>query len=282
MIKNFSKASPWLLIIPFLLVFFLFQVLPFYWVLKNSFYDDFKETYGLTNYLYIFRSKLDVKAIFSSLSLSGWSTLFGLIIALFGSYSLTQIKQGRIQHLLLSFTNMSSNFSGVPLAFAFLIILGANGAVTLILRNFGLDPINIRGANGLILIYIYFQIPLGILLLYPAFQSLKSEWKESAALLGASTFSYWFHIGVPLLIRPIIGTTIILFANAIGAYATLYALLGSNYLVIPIRISSLITGDVFYDPQTASALAMLLMAILIMVTLVSQLVIRNSVSMRSS
>lgn len=273
MSKHLIRVSPILLVIPFLIVFFLFQLLPFFWVFKHSFFDDFEQTWGLTNYYNIFQSKLDIKSILSSLSLSFWSTLLGLTIALWGSYSLTQIKQGQLQHILLSFTNMSSNFSGVPLAFAFLILLGANGCITLILRQLDIGVMNIKSTSGLILIYTYFQIPLGILLLYPAFQSLKREWKESADLLGASVYAYWRYIGLPILIRPIIGTCIILFANAIGAYATLYALSGSNYLVIPIRISALITGDVFYDPYTASALAMLLMVILVTITIINQFLI---------
>ena len=87
---------------------------------------------------------------------------------------------------------MTSNFSGVPLAFAFIIILGFNGAITLLLKKWGIiDNFNVYGIEGLFLIYTYFQIPLGTLLLFPAFGALKPEWEEAAFTMGASRLQYW-------------------------------------------------------------------------------------------
>lgn len=254
------------LILPFITVFFLFQIMPFLEVLKMSFFDEIKEEFSFTNYLYVFNSKLDIKAISASLSLSLWSTLWGLLIAFITAFSITKLKTSKIKNALIAFTTMSNNFSGVPLAFAFIIILGTNGALTLLLKEIGFETFNIKSAAGILMIYIYFQIPLGILLLLPAINSLKPEWREANDLLGGSNFSYWRTIAIPILTKPLIGTAIILFANAIGAYATLYALSGSNFLVVPTRISSLINGNVFYDPHSASALAIILMIILFFIS----------------
>ncbi len=172
---------------------------------------------------------------------------------------------------------MSSNFAGVPLAFAFIIILGTNGAVTLLLKQAGIiDDFNLYGQWGLLTLYIYFQIPLGILLLYPAFDALKQDWYDAAALLGASPVRYWLNIGIPVLAPALLGTFIILFANAIGAYASVYALTTGNYNMITIRIASLVSGDLFLEPNLAAAISVLLMALLALVTAVNQWLVSRS------
>ena len=119
-----------------------------------------------------------------------------------------------------------------------------------------------------IAIYTYFQIPLAVLLLYPAFEALKKEWQEAAALLGANTTAYWCKIAVPVLMPALLGTLVILFANAIGAYATVYALTSGNFNVVPIRIGALVSGDIFLNPYLASALSLFLIGLMILVTVI--------------
>ncbi|MFP3498443.1 ABC transporter permease subunit, partial [Pseudomonas sp. SIMBA_059] len=105
---------------------------------------------------------------------------------------------------------------------------------------------------------------------------LKKEWQESAALLGASRWHYWWHIGLPILFPALLGTFVILLANALGAYATIYALTTGNFNVVPVRIAALVSGDISLDPNTGSALAMLLVAIMALITLVQQYLVRRS------
>ena len=50
-----------------------------------------------------------------------------------------------------------------------------------------IEDFNLYSKTGLIVLYTYFQIPLGVLLLYPAFDALREDWRESAELLGANT-----------------------------------------------------------------------------------------------
>lgn len=169
---------------------------------------------------------------------------------------------------------MTINFTGVPLAFAFIILLGANGCVTLLLRCYGwMTDFSLYSKTGLTVLYTYFQIPLGVFLLYPAFGALCEEWRESAALLGASRLRFWWHIGLPVLIPVLLGIFVILLANALGAYATLFALTTGNYNIIPIHISALVAGDL--DPHLASTLGMVLVALMVLITLVHQLLVRR-------
>ncbi|CRS25989.1 Sulfate transport system permease protein CysW [Pseudomonas aeruginosa] len=193
-----------------------------------------------------------------------------------GSHSLRHV-DSRLRDFVMAFSNMTSNFAGVPLAFAFIILLGFNGALTLLLKQAGwIDDFNLYSKTGLIILYTYFQIPLGVMLLYPAFDALREDWRESAALLGANGWQYWRHIGIPVLTPALLGTFVILLANALGAYATVYSLTTGNFNVIPIRIGALVAGDVFPDPNMASALAMVLVGLMTLITLVHQWLLRRS------
>ena len=163
------------------------------------------------------------------------------------------------------------------LAFAFIIIMGTNGALTLLLRDAGAgEDFNVYSRMGLTMIYTYFQVPLAVLLLYPAFDALDDDWQDSAALLGASKRQYWRLIALPVIMPSVLGTFILLFANAMGAYASAYALMGSNYNLVTIRISSLVAGDIFLEPQLAAALSVLLVTVLIVLVVVNQMLLKRS------
>ena len=179
--------------------------------------------------------------------------------------------------MVVAITNMAANLTGVPLAFAFMIVMGTNGAITLIFREMGwLKSFDLYSQAGLILIYTYFQIPLALLLLYPAFDALQDDWQEASALLGASTFNYWRWIGLPVLLPALLGTFILLLANALGAYASAYALMTSNYNLVTIRIASLVAGDLSLEPNLAAALSLMLIAILVLVALVNHFLMQKS------
>ena len=266
-----------LFMLPFAVFFIAFQLAPLVWVAVSSFYSDAYETWGLGNYTDILTSSFYLQAMRFSLDISIWSSLFGLLIALVGSYSLRQLGPTRLHDFVMSFTNMTSNFAGVPLAFAFVILLGLNGCLTLLLKKYGLiEGFNLYSRDGLIVLYTYFQIPLGVLLLYPAFDGLRESWRESAALLGAGRWHYWRYIGLPVMCPALMGTFIILLANALGAYATVYALTSGNFNVVPIRIAALVSGDITLDPNMGSALAMLLVALMVFITLIHQWLLRRS------
>ncbi|MHC6530046.1 ABC transporter permease [Vibrio proteolyticus] len=272
--RQWKKLKPALWLVPFALVFYLFQLAPMVWVLINSFLYD--GDWSLANYQEIFGSAFMLQGFSNSLWLALWSSLAGLMIAALLVASLRRV-DSRLRDGVIAFTNMSSNFAGVPLAFAFIIILGVNGALTLLLKQAGLiDEFNLYGKWGLLMIYIYFQIPLAVLLLYPAFDALRDDWQEAAALLGANTRQYWFKVALPVLSPALLGTFIILLANAIGAYASVYALTSGNYNVITVRIASLVSGDLFLEPNLAAAISVILIALLAFITLINQWLVGKS------
>ena len=268
------RALPLLWLLPFALIFFLFQLAPILWVLVNAFQVD--GNWSMGNFKEIIDSPFYLQSFSNSIDLALWSSLLGLLIALAGTAALRQVP-GKLQDMVVAFTTMASNFSGVPLAFAFIVLLGMNGALTLLLQEAGLvEGFNLYSRGGLIILYTYFQIPLAILLLYPAFDSLQKDWRDAAALLGARPWQYGLQVVLPVLTPALLGTFIILLANALGAYASTFALMTSNYNLVTIQISALVAGDIFLEPQLAAALSLLLMAILVLVTSINQWLISRS------
>lgn len=269
-----SRYKPLWFLVPFLVLFFLFQIAPVLWIVLNSFVVE--DEFSFENYQNIFDSAFILQAFVNSLWLAFWSSSISLIVALFFVASLRRVDSW-LRDSVVAFTNMTANFSGVPLAFAFIILLGFNGALTLLLKKFGLiDDFNLYGQWGILTLYIYFQIPLATLLLYPAFDALNDDWQAACGLLGAKKWQFWTSVALPVLSPAILGTFIILIANAIGAYASVYALTTGNYNVITVRIASLVSGDIFLEPNLAAAISVLLMLLLALITIINQTLIRRS------
>lgn len=258
-----------LLLFPLGIVAFLVLIVPIVSVIIGSLKEDGSSTYSLYNYMYILGSKFYKQSFMNSIKISLISSILGIIISFQLAYSISRL-DSKIRNVVLLYSNMMSNFSGLPLAFALIVILGTNGAITLILQKIGISEFNIYTQAGLILAYTYFQIPLGTLLLYPALDALNENWKEACSLLGGTKKDFWLKIGLPILKSSIIGTTIILFTNAIGAYATVFGIMTSNYNVVPIRIGALISGDVILKPNLASALAIMLIMIISIVFFINE------------
>ncbi|MBI3706893.1 MAG: ABC transporter permease subunit, partial [Proteobacteria bacterium] len=166
-----------------------------------------------------------------------------------------------LRPMVMTFCGVASNFAGVPLAFAFLATLGRTGLVTVLLVKY--FDFNIYGTGfnllsfvGLALTYLYFQIPLMVLILTPALDGLKREWREASSILGASAGQYWRYVALPVLWPSILGTTLLLFANAFGAIATAYGLTGSSLNIVTILLYAQIRGDVLHDQNLGYALAL--------------------------
>lgn len=260
-------------LLPFLILAGMFEILPVFTIILKSFLSESGEPgFTLQNYSNIFSKPLYLTAIRNSLMISVISAVIGLLAAFLGGRAACE-KGGRAKRIFMSILNMVSNFSGVPLAFSFIILLGNSGVITILGRNMGISAIAdfpLYTVWGLMLTYIYFQIPLATLLLIPSFDSIRKEWKEAVSLMGGNSRVFWRKVGIPVLMPSILGTFSTLFANAISAYATAYALLMNNFSILPIRISEQFTGDVVQRPQFGSALAVVLMLMMTLSIFITQ------------
>mgnify|MGYP002581847902 CR=1 FL=1 len=152
--------------------------------------------------------------------------------------------------MVLNLSNLTNNFSGVPLAFAFMIMLGNSGVFIILAKKFGVEILmnfNLYSWAGLLLMYVYFQIPLGVMLLFPTLQGIKEELKQAAFLLGASSFEFWRYVGLPIILPGIVGVFSILFANAMGAYASAIAVVLAIILILALLLNDFMMKKVRRD-----------------------------------
>ena len=260
-----------LALVPFLIVAMLYEIVPLITVIVKSFQPDGGTGFTLENYQSVFSKLLYQKAIINSIKISLTSAVAGIIIAFLGARAAHQ-HQGKLNHVFMTVLNMVSNFAGIPLAFAYMILLGNAGLVVNIGKELGISALstyNLYTMNGMSLIYIYFQIPLSTLLLIPAFDGVQKQWKEACTLLGGTQGTFWRKVGIPVLMPSILGTFSVLFANALAAYATIYALLVDNIALLPVQIAGCFTGEVKIRAGLGGALSVVMMAIMVIMILIT-------------
>ena len=253
------RSWAWLGLVPFFAFALLFLIGPTLYLVAGAFQD---KTGALTlqNIYDLFTPQI-MAAYSISIQVSLASAFFGALVGFFIAYAVVHGGlPAWIRPTVVTFSGVASNFAGIPLAFAFLATLGRLGLVTVILKaTFGINiytlGFNLLSFSGLTITYLYFQIPLMVLIISPALDGLKAEWREAASILGASSWQYWRRVGLPVLAPSILGCFLLLFANSFGAIATAYALTGSSLNIVPILLYAQIRGDVLYNPNLGYALA---------------------------
>jgi len=260
-VKEPSSLKNWLGVTPFFLFAILFIALPSIYLVQGSFLNG-EGQFTLQNYVDLFTTPLIVEAYKLSIQISAATAIGGGIFGFLLAYSITVGGlPRRLRSALITFSGVASNFAGVPLAFAFIATLGRRGFLTLMLKdNFNIDlyqsGFDLYTFWGLTAIYMFFQFPLMVLVMVPALDGLKREWREAAENLGATYSQYWTRIAFPILLPSILGSMILLFGNAFGAYATAYALTGGRLGIVTIQIGAQIRGDVLHNPGLGYAMAM--------------------------
>jgi putative spermidine/putrescine transport system permease protein len=259
-IVKHTSWKDWLGVIPFFIFAILFLLLPSVRLIIGSFTSEAGK-FTFNNLLQLVTQKSIVDAYKVSIQISALTALGGGIFGFLLAYSVTLGNLPKpFRSSLITFSGVASNFAGVPLAFAFVATLGRTGFITAILKNVFNIQLYQTGFNlysfwGLCLVYMYFQFPLMVLIMAPALDGIKKEWKEAAQNLGASNMQYWIKVALPVLMPSILGSMILLFGNAFGAYATAYALTGGTLPIVTIQIGAQIRGDVLHNPGLGYAMA---------------------------
>ena len=254
-----GSIGQYLGVAPFLIFALLFLIIPTINLAVSAFYDT-KGNLTLQNIIDLGRPQV-VAAYWISIRVSAASAALGAGIGLIVALAVIRGRLPRgIRSTVLTFSGVASNFAGIPLAFAFVASLGRLGMVTVIMKFLGFDlyktGFNLLSFWGLTITYLYFQIPLMVLIIAPAVDGLRREWAEAAETLGASPWQFWQYVGLPVLWPNLLGTLSLLFANAFGAIATAYALTGSSLNIVPILLYTQISGDVLHNPGLGASLAL--------------------------
>lgn len=259
---SFSSWSVWLGLVPFFIFGLAFEFLPLLTIIQSSLTKN-----GVLTFQFYQRAigPLFLTSFKNSMQLSATTALLGTVFGTLVAYAIVTTKNKLIRNTLTALSDVTTNFGGAPLAFAFIVILGSTGIITVILKQIGIHlypNFRIYSISGLTIAYLYFQLPLMILIIIPSLYGLKREWREAAINLGAPTFQYWVRIALPILLPSLASGFLLLFANSFGAYATAWTLTGSDVNLITIRIGALISGEVQLEAELGDALAIISLLIM--------------------
>jgi putative spermidine/putrescine transport system permease protein len=254
------RSWAWLGLLPFFTFTGLFLLVPIGLLVAGSLHDE-QGHLTAQNYLDL-TTPIIVNSFRTSIEISLVTAIIGGLIGFLLAYA--ALAGGLPKFLLaplLTFSGVASNFAGVPLALAFIYTLGQLGIVTVFLRDtFGIylyqGGFTLYSKLGLELVYLYFQLPLMVLIITPAIDGLRREWREAAENLGATGWQYWRRIAIPILTPSILGAIVLLFGNAFGAQATAYQLTGGTIPIATILIGAQISGDVLHNVGLGYAMAM--------------------------
>lgn len=279
------RRMQWLGILPFLVVAFLFLIWPAYAVVLQAFTGP-DGRFTLANIATATGAQYR-NAFLTSGLLSLVTALIGGVVGTLLTYAVSTLQRPRfLKSAMATFSGVASQFGGVPLAFAFVASIGSAGLVTTQLAKLGIDlygaGFSLLSFSGLVVVYLYFQIPLMLIVMTPAVEGLRQSWREAAEGLGASTFQYWARVGIPLLTPAFIGGVVLLFANAFAAYATAQVLTSGSVNLVPIQIGFFVQGNVFAgNSQVGYALA-LGMIVVVSLALAINIVLQRRVARWSS
>lgn len=192
-----------------------------------------------------------LESFVQSMQLSAISSITGAILGFVAAYAIAISSIPLLRRVTQTAAGVFANTGGVPLAFMFIASVGGYGLVTKGLLKLGIDLYagswNLFTFSGLVLVYLYFQIPLMIIVILPAIDGLRLEWREAAGSLGASKAQFWRYVAIPLLAPAFSGGVLLLFANSFAAYATASALTSGTIPLVPIQIGALVAGNVIPD-----------------------------------
>ena len=261
------RLASWLGLTPFALYVLVFLAVPTLLAVLSGLFDA-QGHVTTANVAALFTPDI-LKTFASSFWVSALTAIVGAVIGALVCYALLGTKpQGALRSMVDSAASVLAQFGGVMLAFAFIATIGIQGVVTVLLRGLGINIFEngvwLYQVPGLLLPYIYFQVPLMIITFMPALEGLKPQWAEANATLGGTRLTYWVRIAGPVLAPSFLGSLLLLFANAFSSYATAAALISQGAQIVPLQIrAALISETVLGRSNMAGALALGMIVIMV-------------------
>ncbi|WP_240745132.1 MULTISPECIES: ABC transporter permease [unclassified Microbacterium] len=284
--RRSAPTLAWLGLVPFAAYIVLFLAVPTILAIGSGFFTkDGSFTWANMSAL------ADPVVLNTFANSAGLSLLTAVVGALAGAlvcYALLGMDpEARTRSAVDAAAGVLAQFGGVMLAFAFIATIGIQGVVTVFLKNsFGVDIFEngtwLYELPGLILPYIYFQIPLMVITFMPALAALKPQWAEANLTLGGTRASFWLRIGIPVLAPSFLASLLLLFANAFSSYATAAALASQGAQIVPLQIRTALTSETVLGRENlAGALALGMIVIVGIVMALYSLVQRRAARWQS-
>jgi putative spermidine/putrescine transport system permease protein len=253
------SVPSWLGTVPFLAYVAIFLLWPTGIVVVDAFKNP-NGAWAFSNFTELFNPL--VRGYFiGSFKLCVFSSIVGSVLGAILAYAIASgDPDGVVRRLYLSASGVLGQFGGVTLAFAFLVLVGPVGLLFHASWYFDFPW-------GIGLIYIYFEIPLMVLVFLPAIDGVRVQWREASENLGSSAWQYWRYVGGPLLMPAFLGGALLLFAAALSAYATIQAWENQVAYVVPQQISTALSSEVGLSNVNVADLLALGMVILMAIVM---------------
>ncbi len=256
-------------VVPFFAYTTVFLIIPTLVVVIGAFLSEGQPTLGNVRAL---TQPAVVSATQHSVVLSAVTAVGGAVIGALLAYAVsTAPLDGVLRRFVASLCGVLAQFGGVALAFAFLASFGATGFLTTWLATVGIDTGPglwlYEWDKGLMLVYLYFQIPLMLIVFLPAVEGLRPQWREATETLGGSTWVYWRRVAAPILFPSFVGATLLLFTNAFSAYATAAALVSQGSPLLPLAIGNTLTSEVLLGQENIGKAMALEMVVVVAVAM---------------
>jgi putative spermidine/putrescine transport system permease protein len=293
-------GASWLGLVPFFAYILIFFLLPIGFILYNAFLrkttsastvrdpvtQQFVHTtttsFGGSNIAASLKGVYRTSLI-NTVQLSAIVAIVGAVFGILLAYAVVNSRSELLKQIVTSASAVTANFGGIPLAFLFIATVGNAGVVTTFLNDhFGFSlqgdlHFQLATITGIALVYMYFLVPLMVLVMTPALEGLKPQWAEAAENLGASRWHYWRLVAGPVLLPNFLGSVLLLFCSSFSAYATANALAGQSFPLVPTQIASVLSGNVLSGQENlGAALALDMIVVVLPLTIVYQLLQRRT------
>ncbi|GEM_PF-884526 len=272
-------AGLWLPALPLILVIALLLLAPALSLVIGSFRDA--SGFSIDPWIRVITRRGDQAAILTSLALGATVATLCTLVGAPVAWVISRMLPGRRAAWLALFT-VAGNFGGIGLGFAYYAILGTVGMLTLAIQGVGIDWVPPRPSSfgGLVIGYLYTNVPLFVLLTIPSMGALRDDWWEAAQVASATRAQFWRRVGLPVLAPFIAAGWLLIFTWSIGIYGLAYALAGGGAAMttplITLRIGDILATD-FTETWRANVLSVILMAIAILSLLAYRVTLRRAV-----
>lgn len=202
------------------------------------------------------------------------ASVFSLVVGFAVALHLSRLREST-RTILVFFIALPLTFSGLIVAYGFILSYGRAGFVTQILAMAGVDPAGfsrlLYSPQGLAFASSYYLIPRVVMLLLPVFINFDAGQLAAAESLGATRGRAVRDILIPQVLPTAFTAFCLIAAVVIGAYGTALALVGTQVNILPLQLYSMIseTGS---DFAAAAALSLLLMGMCSSVMAVGEIV----------
>ncbi len=291
-----NNLKGWLYLLPALLFLGVFMVYPLFDVCIYSVEEGFNsvsQSYygiGFDNFRYVLKDHYFHQALKNTMILVlitvPLSTGFALVISL----ALNSVKKLRDLYQTILFLPYVTNTLAVGLVFMILFKKTpySDGMVNLLLGLFNISPVDfIDGpywAKMFVLSFytVWIVLPFKILILTSALASVKQDYYNAARVDSTPKWRVFTRITLPMISPMIFYLVITGFIGAFKAYSDAVALFGTNLNVAGMNTLVGYVYDMLYGngggfPSYASAAALILFSIVLVITLINLLISRKNV-----